>query len=76
MTRTTQIPPIVVHVGENIAAIIKAKNLKIRHVAAHADMDEQALRRYIKSQQIMGIDKLHRIALALGVEVGELFKSE
>jgi transcriptional regulator with XRE-family HTH domain len=76
MTRSKEIPPIVTVVADNIAAIIKLRKLKIRHVSASADMDEQALRRYLKSEQIMGIDKIHRIATALGVQVGDLFKSE
>lgn len=74
MTRKKEIPPIVIQVGERIADIIKTKKLKIRHVSADADMDVEALRRYMKGKQIMGIDKLTSIATALGVEVGELFK--
>jgi len=74
MTRIKEISPIVKTVGENIARIIKDKKLKVRNIAPAADLDEQALRRYMKGKQIMGIDKAHKIALALGVEIGELFK--
>lgn len=74
MERKKEIPEIVVQVGENIKAIIKKKGLKVRNVSHDADLDIEALRRYMASKQIMGIDKAHRIAQALGVEIGELFK--
>lgn len=74
MTRQKEIPAIVTNVGSNIKAIIDAKKLKVRHIAAACDMDDVTLRRYMKGTQIMGIDKLHLIAQALQVEIGELFK--
>lgn len=75
MTRQKEIPPIVIKVGERIKEIIDQKDLKARVVAHDADMDVEALRRYIAGKQTMGIDKLARIANALGVEIGELFKT-
>ncbi|QYJ67926.1 helix-turn-helix domain-containing protein [Flavobacterium litorale] len=74
MTRKKEIPEIVVQVGKRIREVIHEKGLKVRHVAADADLDIEALRRYIAGKQVMGIDKLVRIANALGVQVGELFK--
>lgn len=74
MERKKEIPEIVTQVGGRIQAIIKEKGLKVRHVAADSDLDIEALRRYMAGKQIMGIDKLYRIAQALGAEIGELFK--
>ena len=76
MTRQKEIPLIVLHVGARIASIIKANGLKYTNVASDAGLDEQALRKYTKGKIIMGIDKVYAISAALGVEVGELFKSE
>jgi transcriptional regulator with XRE-family HTH domain len=42
-------------------------------LADATNLDVEALRRYMKGKQIMGIDKLYRIATALGVDVGDLF---
>lgn len=74
MERSKEIPEIVLQVGEKIDSIIKQKGLKPRHVAHDSDLDVEALRRYIKGKQIMGIDKLYRIAQALDVQIEELFK--
>ena len=72
MERKKEIPEIVIQVGEKIQDIINKKGLKVRHVAHDADLDIEALRRYMKGKQIMGIDKLYRIAGALDVKPGEL----
>lgn len=71
--RIKEIPESVKTVGANIERIRKEKSKKVRHVANDADMDIEALRRYIAAKQIMGIDKAVKIAKALDVEVGELF---
>lgn len=73
--RKTEIPESVKVVGDNIKRIVKEKNLKVRHVAHDADLDIEALRRYILGKQIMGIDKCIRIAKALNVEISELFQN-
>jgi transcriptional regulator with XRE-family HTH domain len=73
--RKTEIPESVKIVGNNIKVIIKEKNLKVRHVAHDADLDIEALRRYILGKQIMGIDKLVRISKALNVHISELFQN-
>lgn len=73
MMRIKEIPESVKTVGANIERIRKEKSKKVRHVANDADMDIEALRRYIAAKQIMGIDKAVKIAKALDVEVGELF---
>lgn len=74
MMRKKEIPESVKNVGTNIKAIIREKNLKVRHVAHDADLDIEALRRYMSGKQIMGIDKLVLISNALGVEIEVLFK--
>ena len=74
MARKKEVPEIIVHVGKRIKETIQEKGLKVRHVAADADLDVEALRRYMAGKQIMGIDKLISITDALGIEVGELFK--
>lgn len=61
-------------VGQNIKDIIKAKNLKVRIVASNANMDVETFRKYQNGVMEMGIEKAVRIAKALEVEVGELFK--
>jgi len=76
MERKKEIPPIVAQVGARIQEIITEKGLKARVVAHNSDLDDEALRRYMKGKQIMGIDKIYRIANALEVEISELFKSE
>jgi len=71
--RKNEIPTSVKIVGANIARIIKEKDKKVRHVAHDSDLDIEALRRYMTAKQIMGIDKIVRIAKALEVEVSALF---
>lgn len=73
--RKNDIPVSVKIVGDNIKSIIKQKNLKVRYVAHDADLDIEALRRYMAGKQIMGIDKAIRISKALGVEIQELFSN-
>lgn len=73
--RKKEIPNSVKIVGDNIKAIIKAKKLKTRHVAHDADLDIEALRRYMGGKQIMGIDKAILIAKALDVSISELFET-
>lgn len=76
MARKKEIPEIIIHVGKRIKEVIQEKELKVRHVAADADLDVEALRRYMAGKQVMGIDKLIMIANALGIDVGELFKGK
>lgn len=73
--RKKEIPHSVIIVGENIKRIIKEKNLKVRYVAHDADLDIEALRRYMTGKQIMGIDKIIRISKALNVSISEIFES-
>lgn len=72
--RKKEIPAEVIQVGQNIARIIKEKNLKLRVVAHDSDLDIEALRRYMKGSVIMGIDKAFNISKALGVEVSDLLQ--
>lgn len=76
MERQRPIPEIVKRVGVNISNLIKQKGLLHQDIADEANLDVEALRRYMKGKQIMGIDKIYRIANALEVEISELFKSE
>lgn len=71
--RKNDIPESVKIIGANIKAIIKEKNLKVRHVAHDADLDIENFRKYMAGTQIMGIDKLARITKALNVEISTLF---
>lgn len=73
--RKTDIPESVKVVGENIKQIIKDKNLKVRIVAHDSDLDIENFRKYIAGKQVMGIDKIVRIAKALNVEINQLFKN-
>ena len=72
--RKSDIPESVKIVGENIKLIVKEKNLKVRHVAHDSDLDIENFRKYMAGSQIMGIDKIIRIAKALNIEVSLLFK--
>lgn len=72
--RKTDIPESVTIVGKNIGEIIKEKKLKVRHVAHDSDLDIENFRKYMAGKQIMGIDKIARIAKALNVEISLLFK--
>ena len=72
--RKKEIPASVKIIGQNIKNIITEKELKIRHVAHDADMDIEALRRYIKGQQVMGVDKVVSIAKALSVDIKDIFE--
>lgn len=74
--RKTEIPQSVSTIGNNIKNIIISKDLKTRHIAERADIDVETFRRYISGRsQIMGIDKLVRIAKALELsDYNELFK--
>ena len=72
--RKTDIPESVKIVGKNINKIAKDKNLKIRHVAHDSDLDVENFRKYIAGKQIMGIDKIVRIAKVLNVEISILFR--
>lgn len=72
--RKSEIPESVRIIGANIRAIIREKNLKVRHVAHDADLDIENFRKYMAGSQIMGIDKLVRIGKALNVNVAVLFE--
>lgn len=72
--RKSDISPQIITLGNRIADIIKQKGLKTRNVAHDADLDVENLRKYIKGKQEMKVSTMLKIADALGVEVGELFK--
>ena len=72
--RKSEIPESVKVIGANINAIIKEKNLKVRHVAHDADLDIENFRKYMSGSQIMGIDKLVRIGKALKVDISKIFE--
>lgn len=65
---------ILINVGANIKRIIKEKNLKTRKIAEACNMEPETLRKYCLGKFEMGITKAVKIAKALDVEIGELFK--
>ena len=67
-------PQVVLDLGKRLATIIKQKGLKQRDVAYEAELDVENLRKYIKGKQEMKVSTLHRIAEALNVEIGDLFR--
>lgn len=75
-TKKKEFPQVVYDVGKRIEAIMKQKNFKRRDVAYEANMDVENLRKYIRGRQEMKISTLLKIALALKVDVAELFKKK
>lgn len=71
-----ELPQVVYDVGKRIEMIIKQKGLTRRDVAYNADLDVENLRKYIRGRQEMKISTMCKIALALDVEVGDLFKKK
>ena len=61
-------------IGQNIAKIIKEKNLILREVAVDSGMDPENLRKYIKGKQTMGVNIVVRISKALDVQISEIFE--
>lgn len=74
--RKSEIPKSVSIIGNNIKNIIATNDLKTRHIAERADIDVETFRKYLSGKsQIMGIDKLVRIAKALELDdYNDLFK--
>lgn len=73
--RKSDMPEEIITLGKRISEIIKSKDLKTREVAHDADMDVENLRKYLKGKQEMKVSTMLKIAKALGVEVGELFRT-
>ena len=72
--RKTEIPPVVIAVGNKIKSIIDAKRFRRRDVAHDAGLDVENLRKYINGSQEMKISTMLKIANALGVNVATLFE--
>lgn len=72
--RKTEMPEEIIDLGKRIAEIIESKGLKTREVAHDADLDVENLRKYIKGKQEMKVSTMLKIADALEVEIGDLFK--
>lgn len=70
--RKSEIPVVVIQLGERIKTIIREKDLKQREVAHDARLDVENLRKYIKGTQEMKISTLFRIANALNVKISDL----
>ena len=70
--RKNEIPESVKIVASNIKRLISERGLKVSEVAISAQIDVETFRRYIGGQNgptiIMGIDKLIRIAQAIGLK--------
>jgi transcriptional regulator with XRE-family HTH domain len=75
-TRKSEIPQEVIDLGARIQAIIKERGLKTREIAHDADLDVENLRKYIKGRQEMKVSTMIKIAGALNVEIGDLFKND
>lgn len=71
--RKSEVPIEIITVGKNIKEIIAKKQMKVRIVAHDSDLDIESLRRYMTGKNIMGIDKIIKIAKALEVDISELF---
>ena len=74
--RKSEVAKEIIDLGKRIEQIIKEKNLKTREVAHDSDLDVENLRKYIKGKQEMKVSTMLKIANALQVEVGELFKND
>lgn len=73
--RKTEIPREVVELGVRIRELIEKKGMRMRDVAYGADLDVENLRKYLNGRQEMKVSTMLKIAKALEVEPGELFKS-
>lgn len=74
--RKSEISQEVIDLGVRIQAIIKERGLKTREVAHDADLDVENLRKYLKGRQEMKVSTMIKIAGALNVEIGDLFKKD
>lgn len=72
--RKTEVPPEIIDLGVRIETLIKDRGLKTREVAHDSDMDVENLRKYLKGRQEMKVSTMIKIARALNVEIGDLFK--
>jgi transcriptional regulator with XRE-family HTH domain len=74
--RKSEVSQEVIDLGIRIQAIIKERGLKTREVAHDADLDVENLRKYLKGRQEMKVSTMIKIAGALNVEIGDLFKND
>ena len=74
--RKSEMPKVVLDLGKKMEAIMKQKGLKQRDVAYEAEMDVENLRKYLKGKQEMKVSTMCKIAFALDVEVGDLFRKK
>lgn len=74
--RKSDMPEEIIELGRRIQQIIDDKGLKTREVAHDADLDVENLRKYIKGRQEMKVSTMLKIAKALNIEIGELFKTK
>src|SRR3989344_4445780 len=72
--RKSEIPQEIIELGTRIQTIINERGLRTREVAHDSDMDVENLRKYLKGRQEMKVSTMLKIANALQVEVGDLFK--
>lgn len=75
-TRKSEMPQEVIDLGARIQAIIKERGLKTREVAHDSDLDIENLRKYLKGRQEMKVSTMIKIAGALNVEIGDLFRND
>ncbi|HLP54481.1 MAG TPA: helix-turn-helix transcriptional regulator [Fluviicola sp.] len=72
--RKSEIPQEIVDLGTRIQTIINERGLKTREIAHDSDMDVENLRKYLKGRQEMKVSTMIKIANALKMDVGDLFK--
>lgn len=72
--RKSPIPEEVIEFGLRVRELMEGKGMKITELAYKSNLETENLRKYLNGRQEPKITIAIRIAEALGVETGELFK--
>lgn len=72
--RKKPLPQEVIDFGVRVRELMTTKGMKITELAFKSELETENLRKYINGRQEPKITVAIRIARALGVEPGELFK--
>jgi transcriptional regulator with XRE-family HTH domain len=73
--RKKPLPQEVVDFGARVRELMMIKGMKITELAFKSELETENLRKYLNGRQEPKITVAIRIARALGVETGELFKN-
>lgn len=73
--RKSEIPQEVVTLGEKIKELMVDNDISTIELAYRLNLDTANLRRYLSGRQEMKFTMIVKLANALGVEPGELFKT-